>query len=290
MPELPEVESLVRSLRTPLIGRSIKGAAVHWPRTLKVPKVADFIATLTGATIRGITRRGKYLLFELHKNGTAKNYIAVHLRMSGHLEIQKANTSRNKHHHVVLDIGRKEELRFYDPRKFGRWALGTDPEQIVGRLGKEPFDPSFSAEWLIQELKAHSRMIKPLLLDQTFIAGIGNIYADETLWEAGIHPTERANVIDAQRIKLLHRAIPKTLTSAIDARGTDFGDGVVPYGAYEPRIYGHDGNACPRCKTEIQKIVVAQRGTHFCPHCQRSSNRIRSASKLSTHRKSAGKI
>ena len=185
MPELPEVQTVVNDLNAAgLIGIPIIAARVFWPRTIAEPSSRLFCRRIKGQKFTGLRRRGKYLVFEVADGHT----MLLHLRMSGRLHLVSASVPRNKHEHVILSFDDGRQLRFHDTRKFGRLHLLKDPKKILGRLGPEPLAAGFTANTLIKRLKHRKRLLKPLLLDQTFVAGLGNIYADEALWEAKLHP------------------------------------------------------------------------------------------------------
>jgi formamidopyrimidine-DNA glycosylase len=276
MPELPEVETLVRRLRTPLIGRTIVKVSVDWPRTIGRPSPREFVRQVRGLTIAAIDRRAKYLVFTLAdqpaaanaRDGLPPHFLLIHLKMSGKLSVVAPRTPRGKHDRVVFDLDNGTQLRFNDTRKFGRVYWLAHPDEVTGKHGPEPLDRSFTASKFRALLKARSGAIKPLLLNQTFIAGVGNIYADEALWRAKIHPLRTASSLTDAEIAALYRSIRATLQQAIRDQGTDAGDGVIE-GDYQPRVYGRQGQPCYRCHRPIHKVTVGQRGTHFCPTCQR---------------------
>lgn len=287
MPELPEVETVVRDLRPHLIGRRIVGAEVHWQKTIATPTAREFEKTIRGSKITAITRRAKYLIFHLRSvrnvrrnvpranvNATASvRYLLVHLRMTGGFHLDSPKTPRDKHMHVVLKLDDGYELRFRDTRKFGRLWLVDDPHQVVGKLGPEPLEIS-SREFHALFEKRRGKL-KPVLLDQTFLAGIGNIYADESLWYAKLHPLRRAESLKREERARLYRAIRYVLARAIAVGGTSID---VMYkrvngmsGGFQDslRAFDREERPCRRCGTPIVKIVVGQRGTHFCPTCQK---------------------
>lgn len=263
MPELPEVESLVRRLRPHLIGRKVVSANVGWTRILATPRLAEFQKQIVNQRFVSAGRRGKYLMFQL-----SSKQLLIHLRMSGNLEVRGAHEKRSKHEHVVFKLDNDQELRFHDTRKFGRVYLVDKIEMIVGKLGPEPLAVDFYFEEFFARIKNKKGAIKSLLLKQEFLAGVGNIYADESLWRAKIHPLRPASSLDRKEAALLYKAIRRILTEAIEAQGTDNGDNVVPEGDYLPRVYGREGQKCQRCRSKILKMTVGQRGTHYCPACQ----------------------
>lgn len=277
MPELPEVETIVRELiSSDLIGKQIASAYVYWARIVETPSSEQLIRQLQNQRIQKVERRGKYLVFTLSSNET----LLVHLRMTGKFEWIEKNAPVNKHEHVRLVFTDGTALRYQDPRKFGRWSLFEDVSEKMDKLGLEPLSSEFTAQALTRLLQNHSSRIKPFLLDQKYIAGLGNIYVDEALWEAKIHPQRQADSLTIQEIKRLHAAIQKVLNKGIKNQGTSLGTGQGNYFSVSGRRGGHqhqlkvfrqDGQACPRCGNAIVKIVVAQRGTHFCPICQKEA-------------------
>jgi len=275
MPELPEVQTVVDSLhKENLPGRLVTGAAVFWANTLADRQPADFCKKIEGCTILQITRRGKYLVFDLSSGLT----MLIHLRMSGRLNWESRGKPRNKHEHVVLKVGETHTLRFQDTRKFGRIWLTEAPEKILDRLGPEPLAESFTVERLGSMLQTINRQIKPLLLDQRFLAGLGNIYVDEALWESGIHPQRISSSLTFHEVRALHRAIPHVLHRGLRNLGTSLGRGKSNFqlpgnqpghNAEELNVFRRTGLACLRCSGIIVRIVVAQRSSHICPDCQK---------------------
>ncbi len=284
MPELPEVETLVRRLRGPLIGRTIVGVKIDWPRTVAQPALKEFARLVRGSTIAAIDRRAKYLVISLagtrrapaqwvsaqagDREGIPLQFLLIHLKMSGKLSVQTKHAPLDKHDHVIFDLDNKEQLRFNDVRKFGRMYVVPHPDEVTGRHGPEPLDRAFTLPRFRELIKARSGAIKPLLLNQQFLSGVGNIYADEALWRARIHPLRTAASLKDREIAALYRSIRQTLRQAIDDQGTDAGDGVIE-GDYRPRVYDRAGQPCYRCHRRIERIVVGQRGTYYCPTCQK---------------------
>lgn len=283
MPELPEVETTVRDLRPHLLGRTIVRARVTWERSIARPSVREFSRELRGWTITAITRRGKYLVFRLKERANANSrahaspsdtrYMLVHLRMTGQFSLNAPRAKRTPHQHVHLLLDDGRELRFHDFRKFGRWWLVDNPEQVIGKLGPEPLD--MSKKEFAARLRARRGHIKPLLLNQTFVAGVGNIYADESLWYARLHPLRDAASLSDGEVSALYQAIRRVLNKAIGGGGTSF-DATYKRingesGAHQEklRVVGRAGEPCYRCGTPIIKTVVGQRGTYYCPNCQR---------------------
>ena len=279
MPELPEVETIARKLRqgqavepgfppypTPL-GRTVTAVWLDWPRAAR-PSADTLIHTLPGHRIASIGRRGKYLIFGLRSPASAR-HLLIHLKMSGRLHVLDADFPREKHVHFAFRLDNGYELRFNDARKFGRVYLVDDLDEVTGHLGPEPLEETFTLKVLRSLLDKKSGGLKALLLDQSFIAGIGNIYADEALWRARIHPLRRANTLHDAEIAALRRAIRAALRDGLKHGGAAI-DWVYPEGRYQDhfRVYGQVDKPCRRCKTKIERILVGQRSTHFCPTCQ----------------------
>jgi formamidopyrimidine-DNA glycosylase len=275
MPELPEVQSVVDALRRKKVpGCLISGAAVYWPRTIAEIDPAAFCKKIKGRTVRQITRRGKYIVFGLSGGLT----LMIHLRMTGRLNWESKDKPRNRHEHVILEIGKTHTLRFQDTRKFGRIWLTAEPERILDRLGPEPLAANFTPKRFSTMLKTTKRQIKPLLLDQHFLAGLGNIYVDEALWEARIHPQRTSQSLSSREVMALHRAIPQVLHKGLRNLGTSLGTGKSNFylpgnrpggNADKLNVFRRTGKACPRCSGIIARIIVAQRSSHICPHCQK---------------------
>ncbi|MBI4770678.1 MAG: DNA-formamidopyrimidine glycosylase [Chloroflexi bacterium] len=272
MPELPEVETIARQLREGsgergpgVVGRTLAGLWTDWPRHLAGLSPQAFGDRIAGQRVEAVGRRGKYLIFDLSRDS-----LLIHLRMSGRLAVAPAGSPRDGHDHTCLLVEDGAELRFNDTRKFGRVHLVSDLAEVVGALGPEPLDPGFSAGQLGQMLAARSRALKPLLLDQRFLAGVGNIYADEALHRARLHPLRRSNSLSPGEVERLHRSLRETLLQGIRLNGASI-DWVYPGGDMQNEfvVYGRTGRPCPRCGAPIQRITVGQRGTHLCPNCQK---------------------
>lgn len=275
MPELPEVETIVRDLKKHnLIGRTIKSVDVFWHRSVGAPEVALFSKQLINQEIKDIERRGKFIVIRL------KNYsLLIHLRMTGKLIFSSKSILETKtsHERIRLNLDNGDFLQFEDQRKFGKWYLTNTPETILNELGLEPLSSAFTFIAFKKCLQNKSQQIKPFLLNQRYIAGLGNIYVDEALWEAKIHPLRRVNTLNDQDIKNLYKAIPKVLEQGVKYMGTTLG--VLPANYFSVggrrgsnqsrlKVFRREGLPCPRCQHLIIKITVGQRGTHFCPHCQ----------------------
>lgn len=272
MPELPEVESIRNKFRLgskhnpSLLGTTIRGAELLWARTLATPTPAEFSRQILGQKIRAIDRRGKYLIFELEDAA-----LVIHLRMSGDLFYEPESAPMQKHHRLVLMLDDGHRLAFNDARKFGRIWLVADPAQMLAHLGPEPFDEGLTPTVFLEKLHSHRRQIKPLLLDQHFIAGVGNIYADESLHLARIHPLRRSHTLSSDEATRLLEKLRAVLTEGIRRNGASI-DWVYRGGGYQNQfqVYQRTGEACYQCQAPIERIVVGQRGTHICPRCQRA--------------------
>ena len=273
MPELPEVETVCRDLRSSgLLEKQIDSVSILWNKTIQEPSPQEFSQQLCGRCITAINRRGKYIHM-LTDNGIS---LLIHLRMTGGFSIRNSQSRMDTHDRVVLHLSDRDVV-YHDTRKFGRMILTNSPQQILGKLGPEPLDPEFTAEVLHARLLNHRKMLKPLLLDQTFIAGLGNIYVDESLFLANLHPCRIANQVSWQEAKKLHCSIQFALTSAIDHRGTSLGTGEGNFtsngyagdNSMKLQVFRRTNLPCPVCTTSVQRIVVCQRSTHFCPVCQK---------------------
>ncbi len=282
MPELPEVEVLVRHLAPLLEGRIIRRIMVRRARVLRPTSVKQFTQTLQGAQFTGLSRRGKYLVFTVQpRDGAGLRTWLGHLGMTGRFYVARPGQPRPKHVAVVFDLGRSE-LVYEDPRYFGRLLLDTAP---LLRLGPEPLGPQFTVAYLHQALRRSSQPIKVKLLDQSLVAGIGNIYASEALFRARIPPQWAARRLRSDQVRRLWRAIRAALAEAIAwgstvplnfGRGAGHGDlfyfGRAPdapdYYAERLRVYDRAGRPCHRCGATIRRTVQGARSTYFCPRCQ----------------------
>lgn len=270
MPELPEVETVVRGLREPLVGRRVTGTWYDWPRTIHSPDPDELAARITGQTVRSVTRRAKYIVCTLDHD-----YLLIHLKMTGRLYVTPADAldDADRWVHFRLDLDNGHQLRFSDARKFGKVYLTDQIERITGALGPEPLEDDFTPDVLRARLAGRSKLIKALLLDQTFVAGVGNIYADEALFRARIHPLRRSDTLNDDEITRLHAMIRAALADGVAREGASVNWYRKPDGsrgeAHEHLyVYGRADEPCLVCGSPIHKIRVAQRGTHFCPQCQ----------------------
>ena len=264
MPELPEVETFARQLKPALVGKRILSADLRWNRTLATPSPKKFREQIVGQRILDVSRRAKFLNIQL------KDFnLLVHLRMSGDLLIRNSTIGLEKHDRLIIKLSGNKSLVFNDTRKFGRVWLTANSDEVLGRLGPEPFGREFTPQWLYTALHLKKRQLKPLLLDQTFLAGLGNIYTDEALHIAKLHPVAASDSVTTEQAEALHEAIRKVLKAGIRRNGASI-DWAYRGGQFQNyfRVYDREGTACPVCGTEIQKIIVGQRGTHVCPQCQ----------------------
>jgi formamidopyrimidine-DNA glycosylase len=273
MPELPEVETIARDLAAQVQHRFIVGIEkLDWPRMLETPDLPTFQRFIAGRRIHNTARRAKWLLLLLDDAWT----LAIHLRMSGRVGVYTPDVQADNHTHLVLRLDDERRIFFRDPRKFGRVRL-LDPAGMAAldtRYGLEPLGDDFCVDALAQILADRRTRLKPLLLHQHLIAGMGNIYVDESLWYARLHPLRQANTLNSGEIGRLHTAIRTILQRAIQTGGSTLRDYRTGYGKIGQNqvffsVYGRTGQPCPTCQNPVQKITVAQRGTHLCPHCQR---------------------
>ncbi len=274
MPELPEVQTVVMELNERLTGRSFApGAELLWERTAGYPDAAAFADRLAGRTVTGVRRRAKYILIDLDTD----ELLVVHLRMTGNLHFATPGTPDHPHLRARLPLADGAELRFADTRKFGRLYLGTEEELAavipLRRLGPEPLEPDFTPELLRTRLAGRRSPIKSVLLDQQAIAGLGNIYADEALFRAGIDPRRPAASLSDGELSALHDGIVATLREALGNGGTSFRDYLSTWGRKGTneenlQVFRREGEGCPRCGAPLTRIVLAGRGTHLCANCQ----------------------
>jgi formamidopyrimidine-DNA glycosylase len=270
MPELPEVETSRRGISPYLVGQRIDNIVIR-ERSLRWPISTDIDEQLPGATVDSVGRRAKYLLFNT-RAGTA----IVHLGMSGSVFIVERGTPAGVHDHFDIELDSGKSLRFRDPRRFGSLHWSDDPAQhwLLRELGPEPLSNDFSGEYLWLMSKGRRVAVKQFIMNASIVVGVGNIYASESLFLAGIHPRRAAGRIAEHRYDSLATTIKEVLEKAIDAGGTtlrDFygGDGEAGYFQQELEVYGRDGQPCLRCKRPVSVIVLGQRSTFYCKACQR---------------------
>jgi formamidopyrimidine-DNA glycosylase len=282
VPELPEVETVARDLARHLLGATIVGARGDWPRAIAShPSVEAFATAVAGRRVEAVGRRAKLVVVRL--SGDAA--LTIHLKMTGQLFVVPAGAPADRHVHVVLELADGRELRFRDVRKFGRigcWPVDPATGEVLdpaagGGLfagtGPEPLEDAFTVRVFRARLRGRRGRLKPLLLDQSFIAGVGNIYADEALWRARLHPLRTAPTLRPADEARLYRALREVLAEAVARRGSSIDDYTAPDGdgSMQERLeaYGRAGEACPRCGRPIRRVVVGGRATHFCSWCQR---------------------
>ena len=280
MPELPEVETVRRGLEQRTLGFQIAQLAVHRSRAIASPPDPEaFAAALVGCSVSQWQRRGKYLIGRLERDGAGAGHWGVHLRMTGQFLWLETPREPCSHTRVQLWDPAGRELRFVDTRSFGQmwWVPPPQPiEQVITglkRLGPEPFSPAFSPAHLRQKLQGSTRSIKTALLDQSLVAGVGNIYADESLFAAGIRPQTPAGKLQRPQLEALHRALVEVLETSIGAGGTtfsDFRDLTGTNGNYGgvALVYRRTGEPCRRCGTAIRRDKLGGRSSHWCPSCQ----------------------
>lgn len=272
MPELPEVEVVRQGLTDLVQGSQIVSVDVLYEKMINIP-AAEFSAALKGQILERVDRRGKYLFLRFSNQLT----IVSHLRMEGNYDVVPEGEPLSKHTHIVFHLTDGRQLRYNDSRKFGRMNLvNTGDEMTVAGLktiGPEPTEATLTLEYMIERFKKSRKKIKPFLLDQSNVAGLGNIYVDEVLWLSKINPLQITNTLTKEQLAVLRTNIIEELAKAIKGKGTtvhSYSNAYGEAGSFQNHlnVYGRKGEPCPRCQTPIEKIKVAQRGTHFCPHCQ----------------------
>jgi formamidopyrimidine-DNA glycosylase len=281
VPELPEVETVARDLRPRILGATITGARTSWARTLRTHTPEAFAEAVAGRQVEGVGRRAKQIVVDL--SGDAA--LTIHLKMTGQLFVVPAETPEDPYVRLVLELADGRELRFRDIRKFGKIGLyGRDPltgelvtevggAAVFAAIGPEPLEAAFTVRDFRRRLRRRSGRLKPLLLDQSFLAGVGNIYADEALWAARLHPLRTAGTLHPADERHLYDAIRTVLAEAVERRGSSIDDYTAPDGdgsmQEHLQVYQRTGEACPRCGRAVKRIVVGARSTHFCSWCQR---------------------
>ncbi|MEY8751799.1 DNA-formamidopyrimidine glycosylase [Alkalicoccobacillus gibsonii] len=273
MPELPEVETVKRTLEELVVGKTIQSVDIAWPNIIKRPAdPTEFTTEVKGQTIRSMRRRGKFLLFDLDDI-----VMVSHLRMEGRYGVYKQDDAPVPHTHVTFGFSDGTELRYQDVRKFGTMHLfekGKEEETMpLIQLGVEPFDEAFTVELLTNASQKTTRKIKPFLLDQKTVVGLGNIYVDEALFRARIHPERLAHSLTDEEFQKLHQSIVETLSEAVQLGGSSIksyvnGQGEMGMFQQTLEVYGRKNEPCKHCEDTIIRIVVGGRGTHYCPTCQ----------------------
>lgn len=275
MPELPEVETVRRTLKELIIGKVIKDVSVFWPKIIKFPEeVNQFKNALVGESFIEIGRRGKFLILY-----TETFALVSHLRMEGKYSLAGSEEPMDKHTHVIFHFTDKTELRYKDVRKFGTMHLYKKEEVFqhlpLSQLGPEPLSESFTPELLASRLAKTTRHIKTALLDQKAVVGLGNIYVDETLFRANIHPERIANTLTRDEVLRIHREIKRTLADAVEKGGSTIrsyinSQGQIGMFQLDLFVYGRKGEPCKTCGSTLERIITGGRGTVYCPKCQKS--------------------
>ena len=274
MPELPEVETIKRVLEPQIQGHTITSVIINRPEVIAYPSSDEFSRNLAGQTISSISRRGKFLIILLNNGGR----ITLHLRMTGWLLLLPADFPEEKHTHVIFKLDNGSDLRFSDTRRFGRfWIIQNNEADTcsgIEKLGKEPFDPSFNAQYLYHRLGKRKKAIKECMLEQSVVSGIGNIYSDEILFSAQIYPARPANSLTKKEWERLAETIPKQLSYFIEKNNITPEEYLKNKGQYycnAPylQVYGHEGKPCPICGETLCRKVIGGRSSIFCPHCQK---------------------
>ncbi len=269
MPELPEVETIKNELLPYVIGRGVTGVTLFWEGIVRQPSVEEFCSRITGQEITGIARRGKYLIVGLSSGDS----LIIHLKMTGSLLIGQDSSEPPRFTRAIIHLDKGTNVFFRDPRKFGIMRLVKDKNSIVGELGPEPLEANFTSQLLAQLMAKHKAPIKALLCDQNLIAGIGNMYADEALFAARVHPLRSGESLSQEEVERLHNAIRQVLRAGISNKGASVEnyfrpDGTLGTAHFEFKVAHSIGKSCPNCGTPIERIVVRNRGTYFCPKCQ----------------------
>lgn len=270
MPELPEVETIKNELIPHILGRRVDGVTLFWEGIVQRPSVEEFYSRFIGQEITGLTRRGKYLIFSL----TSGEVFVIHLRMTGSLLVSQNSSDLPQYTRAIVHLDSDTNILFRDPRKFGIMWLVENADFITTKLGPEPLEAEFTPHLLSQRLRNRIAPLKALLLDQAFVAGIGNMYADEALFFAGIHPLRPGGSLSLAEVERLHRAIQRVLCAAISNKGASVEnyfrpDGTLGTAHFQFQVaHRLSGKLCSVCGTPIERITVRNRGTYFCPHCQ----------------------
>jgi formamidopyrimidine-DNA glycosylase len=269
MPELPEVETVARDLRQLITGATIVDATTYWARTLRGTTPEAFADGVAGRRIEGVSRRGKQIVVEL----SGGSFLTIHLKMTGQLFVVPQGGTEDRYVRLVLELDDGREIRFRDIRKFGKIGLYVATDDPFAAIGPEPLSDAFTVAVFRKRLRARKGRLKPLLLDQSFVAGVGNIYADEALWAARLHPLRTARTLRPADERRLWLEIRRILAEAVIRRGSSIDDYTAPDGDGEMQdhlqVYQRTGEPCPRCGRPIRRIVVGGRATHFCSWCQR---------------------
>jgi len=269
MPELPEVETVKNELTPHIVGRRLTGVTLFWDGIVKQPSAAEFCSRLTGQKITGLARRGKYLITSL----AGDDLLIIHLKMSGSLLTGRDSSEPPKYTRAIMHLDNGTNVFFRDPRKFGGMWLVPDSRRVIKKLGPEPLEADFTPQVLTQRLNHRQAPVKALLCDQSVIAGIGNMYADEALYAARIHPLRTGASLSPDELARLHHVIRQILWAAIENKGASIVSYYRPGGEkgtahFEFKVAHGRGKTCADCGRPIQRITVRNRGTYFCPRCQ----------------------
>ncbi|MBA7678250.1 Formamidopyrimidine-DNA glycosylase [subsurface metagenome] len=269
VPELPEVETIKNELLPHIVGRQVTDVTLFWEGIVRQPSVEEFRSRIIGQEITSIARRGKYLTFGLSSGDS----LIIHLKMTGSLLLKSSSTPTEKFIRAIIYLNNETAIFFRDPRKFGVMRLVKGDNSIVSKLGPEPLEPVFTPQVLAQRLAKRKAPIKAILLDQHFIAGIGNMYADEALFAARIHPLRLGESLSSEEIERLHQAIQQVLRSAIGNKGASTDTYFRPSGEkgtahFHFQVAHRGGKTCPICDTPIQRLPIRNRGSYFCSKCQ----------------------
>jgi formamidopyrimidine-DNA glycosylase len=272
MPELPEVETVRARLEPVLAGRRFERVEIHDPRLVRPYDPAEVAAELEGERVAAVERRGKYLIFRFESG----RVLLIHLRMTGSLRHTSGDLTDDPHRRAVVRLDNGSDVAYRDVRRFGTWLLlepGELEPYLRARVGEEPLDALFTAARLGERLARRRAPIKSALLDQRTLAGMGNIYVDEALWRAKVHPLRAAESLDRNELRRLHKAVRAALEAGIARQGSTLRDYALPDGGsgsmqHDFQVYGREGEPCDRCGTPISKTRVAGRGTWFCSSCQ----------------------
>jgi formamidopyrimidine-DNA glycosylase len=298
MPELPEVETIARELRPLIEGRTIEDAWSDWPRQIKHPPPDDFVRQVRGRMILSVDRRAKWIVVSLTGQHGADSVgdeavLAIQVKMTGYLDVVPANEPADKHVHFRFRLDNGQELRMRDPRKFGRMGLyrrdeagrvlgAGEASDLFAAFGPEPLDDAFTLADFRRRIRRRKARLKTLLMDQGFVAGVGNIYADEALWRARLHPLRSGAGLNSVQERELYDSLLAVLREGIERRGSSVDSYRAPAGAGSMQhflnVYGRTGLPCPRCGRPIRRIVVGARSTHFCSWDQRLPQRERTQS------------
>jgi len=269
MPELPEVETVKNELAPHILGRTFTDITILWDGIVKIPSVEEFRSRLVEQKITDLSRHGKYLALALNSD----DLLVIHMKMSGSLLLSRDSREPPKYTRAIFHLDGGISMFFRDPRKFGRVWLVRDWRMAAQKLGPEPLEPEFTPQVLAQQLKNRKAPVKALLCDQSVIAGIGNMYADEALFTAKINPLRSGSSLTPEELERLHQAIQQMLRTAIHNKGASIVNYYRPGGEpgtahFEFKVAHGRGKNCPHCGRPIQRIAVRSRGTYFCPKCQ----------------------